>query len=90
MRPQPSDLLLLRTHKRVYLFVVGSHQDSLQSSHALHQDALSRAHRTAAQAHVDVWETNDGFSFAVVVRHRLRPHDVPKPTSRVYPPARLR
>lgn len=72
-RPQPSDLLLLRTSERVYVFVVGAHQDSLQSLHALHEDALARALRTAAYARVDVWETHDGVSFAVVIRHRAGP-----------------
>jgi hypothetical protein len=72
MRPQPSDLLLLHTAERVYVFVVGSNQDSFQFLHALYEDALARARRTAAQARVDVWETKDGFSFAVVARHRLR------------------
>lgn len=87
-RPRPSDLLLLRTTERVYLFVVGVDQDALQSSTAWYHEAHARALRTAAQARVDVWETDDGFRFVMVAQHRQSqvegtPSTLPMPTPSV-------
>jgi hypothetical protein len=69
--PKPGDVILSRSHDASRRYTLSTSAETPQIACVTYEEAIARADRFAQSQHVDVWHTDDDYTFTRVIECRV-------------------